>query len=91
MLLKKVLLSVNFVIFKIFSRGHGTYLEDECLHASVAGTVERVNKLVSVRPLKTRSVDSSSTNYLPTYGRTPTNYFIYSLNNFLILKTYSVH
>jgi len=37
-----------------FMRGHGTYLEDECLHASVAGTVERVNKLVSVRPLKTR-------------------------------------
>lgn len=37
-----------------FMRGHGTYLEDDCLHASVAGTVERVNKLVSVRPLKTR-------------------------------------
>lgn len=37
-----------------FMRGHGTYLEEECLHASVAGTVERVNKLVSVRPLKTR-------------------------------------
>uniref|UniRef100_A0A0B6ZXW5 Uncharacterized protein n=1 Tax=Arion vulgaris TaxID=1028688 RepID=A0A0B6ZXW5_9EUPU len=37
-----------------FMRGHGTYMEDECLHASVAGTVERVNKLISVRPLKTR-------------------------------------
>ncbi|RUS82933.1 hypothetical protein EGW08_009317 [Elysia chlorotica] len=37
-----------------FMRGHGTYMEDDCLHASVAGTVERVNKLISVRPLKTR-------------------------------------
>ncbi|CAL1545414.1 unnamed protein product, partial [Lymnaea stagnalis] len=37
-----------------FMRGHGTYMEEECLHASVAGIVERVNKLVSVQPLKTR-------------------------------------
>jgi len=37
-----------------FMRGHGTYMEEDCLHASVAGTVERVNKLISVRPLKTR-------------------------------------
>jgi len=37
-----------------FMRGHGTYMEEDCLHASVAGTVDRVNKLVSVKPLKTR-------------------------------------
>ncbi|XP_041098619.1 exosome complex component RRP4 [Polyodon spathula] len=37
-----------------FMRGHGTYTEDEKLMASVAGEVERVNKLICVRPLKTR-------------------------------------
>ncbi|XP_071487302.1 exosome complex component RRP4-like [Diadema antillarum] len=37
-----------------FMRGHGTYMEDEKLTASVAGIVETVNKLISVRPLKTR-------------------------------------
>ncbi|XP_030063684.1 exosome complex component RRP4 [Microcaecilia unicolor] len=37
-----------------FMRGHGTYMEDEKLLASVAGTVERVNKLICVRALKTR-------------------------------------
>ncbi|BFZ20113.1 hypothetical protein BsWGS_23152 [Bradybaena similaris] len=37
-----------------FMRGHGTYMDDDRLHASVAGTVERVNRLISVRPLKTR-------------------------------------
>ncbi|XP_010209507.1 PREDICTED: exosome complex component RRP4 [Tinamus guttatus] len=35
-------------------RGHGTYVEDEKLVASVAGVVERVNKLVYVKALKTR-------------------------------------
>uniref|UniRef100_A0A803SVN2 Ribosomal RNA-processing protein 4 n=1 Tax=Anolis carolinensis TaxID=28377 RepID=A0A803SVN2_ANOCA len=35
-------------------RGHGTYLGDEKLIASVAGLVERVNKLVCVKALKTR-------------------------------------
>ena len=35
-------------------RGHGTYMEEEKLHASVAGVVERVNKLICVKPLKTR-------------------------------------
>jgi len=34
--------------------GHGTYIEDEEVIASVAGTVERVNKLITVRPLQTR-------------------------------------
>ena len=37
-----------------FMRGHGTYMADEILYASVAGLVERVNKLISVTPLKTR-------------------------------------
>ncbi|CAH2316017.1 exosome complex component RRP4 [Pelobates cultripes] len=37
-----------------FMRGHGTYMEDEKLLASVAGVVEHVNKLVCVRALKTR-------------------------------------
>lgn len=35
-------------------RGHGTYVDEEKLVASVAGAVERVNKLVCVTPLKTR-------------------------------------
>ncbi|KAM8934616.1 exosome complex component RRP4 [Pelodytes ibericus] len=37
-----------------FMRGHGTYMDDEKLLASVAGEVERVNKLICVRALKTR-------------------------------------
>lgn len=37
-----------------FMRGHGTYMADEVLYASVAGVVDRVNKLISVTPLKTR-------------------------------------
>jgi exosome complex component RRP4 len=37
-----------------FMRGHGTFVEDNKLIASVSGIVERVNKLVSVRPLKSR-------------------------------------
>lgn len=42
---------------KFFNRGHGTYnSEDDRLLASVAGVVERVNKLICVKPLKTRYV-----------------------------------
>ncbi|XP_034995611.2 exosome complex component RRP4-like [Zootoca vivipara] len=37
-----------------YMRGHGTYLGDEKLVASVAGVVDRVNKLVCVKALKTR-------------------------------------
>lgn len=37
-----------------FMRGHGTVMEDDSLKSTVAGVVERVNKLVSVRPLKAR-------------------------------------
>lgn len=37
-----------------FMRGHGTAMEEDRLQATVAGMVERVNKLISVRPLKSR-------------------------------------
>ncbi|XP_065274831.1 exosome complex component RRP4 [Emys orbicularis] len=37
-----------------YMRGHGTYMGDEKLVASVAGAVERVNKLICVKALKTR-------------------------------------
>ncbi|KAF9339550.1 exosome complex exonuclease rrp4 [Linnemannia elongata] len=37
-----------------FMRGHGTYIENEKVVSSVAGVVDRVNKLISVRPLHTR-------------------------------------
>ncbi|KIJ65207.1 hypothetical protein HYDPIDRAFT_39831 [Hydnomerulius pinastri MD-312] len=37
-----------------FMRGHGTYVDREEVIASVAGTVERVNKLVTVRAIRTR-------------------------------------
>ena len=49
----KILL--NFLFFFIHNRGHGTYnSEEDRLLASVAGVVERVNKLICVKPLKTR-------------------------------------
>jgi exosome complex component RRP4 len=36
-------------------RGHGTYVnEEKTLRASVAGVLEKVNKLISIRPLKAR-------------------------------------
>jgi len=37
-----------------FMRGHGTYKDGEDLVASVAGFVRRINKLISVQPLKSR-------------------------------------
>jgi len=38
-------------------RGHGTYIgEEEKVIASVAGTIQRVNKLLSVKPLNSRYV-----------------------------------
>lgn len=37
-----------------FMRGHGTYEENGELRASVAGVCEKVNNLISVRPLKSR-------------------------------------
>ena len=48
-------IALKSVLFHfIYFRGHGTYMQDECLYASVAGIVERVNQLISVRPLKSR-------------------------------------
>lgn len=37
-------------------RGHGTYVKDDEIKASVAGVMEQVNKLISIRPLKSRYV-----------------------------------
>lgn len=37
-----------------YQRGHGTYVEDESVVSSVTGTIEKVNKLISVRALKAR-------------------------------------
>ncbi|KAJ7634735.1 exosome complex exonuclease rrp4 [Roridomyces roridus] len=37
-----------------YMRGHGTYVENEEVIASVAGTIERVNKLVTVRAIRTK-------------------------------------
>jgi exosome complex component RRP4 len=37
-----------------FGSGHGTYISDDKVISSVTGKVERVNKLVSVRPLRAR-------------------------------------
>ena len=49
-----VTVSIDMKLSWFFLRGHGTYVEGEKLIASVAGIVERVNKLICVRPFKTR-------------------------------------
>jgi exosome complex component RRP4 len=41
---------------KEFMRGHGTYVEEDNVMSTVAGTIERVNKLVSVRSVRQRYV-----------------------------------
>lgn len=38
------------------SRGHGTFTEDDSLKSSVAGVMQKVNKLICIRPLKSRYV-----------------------------------
>ncbi|KZV92007.1 hypothetical protein EXIGLDRAFT_791266 [Exidia glandulosa HHB12029] len=52
-----------------FMRGHGTFVVDEEVIASVAGTIDRVNKLVSARP-GGRSIASPDTDprYNPEVG-----------------------
>ena len=45
-------------------RGHGTYAEDGKLLASVAGVVEKVNLLIYVKPLKSRSFHDNMSHYL---------------------------
>jgi exosome complex component RRP4 len=37
-----------------FMRGHGTYQQDKNIISSLAGVVEQVNKLVTVKPLRAR-------------------------------------
>ncbi|KAK7605391.1 hypothetical protein V9T40_007249 [Parthenolecanium corni] len=37
-----------------FMRGHGTYPEDDVLKASVAGVMEQIGRLISIKPLKSR-------------------------------------
>lgn len=44
----------------MWMRGHGTYSVDDVTYSAVAGTIERVNKLLSVRPLRGR--------YIPVIG-----------------------
>lgn len=39
--------------------GHGTYVDNDEVISSVAGTVERVNKLITVRAIRTRLVGAS--------------------------------
>ena len=37
-----------------YGSGHGTYVDKEEVIASVAGSIERVNKLVTVRAIRSR-------------------------------------
>src|SRR6218665_939489 len=37
-----------------FSSGHGVYVQDNKIVASLPGTLQQVNKLITVRPLKAR-------------------------------------
>ena len=54
--IQPVIIVTHFVILLYFAplRGHGTYVQDNELAATVSGIVERVNKLVSVKPLRSR-------------------------------------
>ena len=48
-------------VYERENSGHGTYVQDDKVYASVAGTLERVNKLVTVKPLRTRSAAAAAT------------------------------
>ncbi|WRT66131.1 uncharacterized protein IL334_003084 [Kwoniella shivajii] len=39
---------------KEYMRGHGTYVEEVNVVSSVTGTIERVNKLISVKPVRSK-------------------------------------
>ncbi|WWD02744.1 hypothetical protein V865_000786 [Kwoniella europaea PYCC6329] len=41
---------------KEYMRGHGTYVEETNVISSVTGTIERVNKLISVKPVRSKYV-----------------------------------
>lgn len=43
-------------MFYFYLSGHGTYVKNDEIKASVAGVMEKVNKLISIRPLKSRYV-----------------------------------
>ena len=49
----------------ILSRGHGTYVDNDEVIASVAGTVERVNKLITVRAVRSRYTKCASMLFIP--------------------------
>lgn len=49
------------LVYERENSGHGTYVQDDKVYASVAGTLERVNKLVTVKPLRTRSAAAAAT------------------------------
>lgn len=38
----------------LWARGHGTFVEDGKLISCIAGVVERINKVISVRPVRSR-------------------------------------
>ncbi len=40
----------------LFCRGHGTQVVDGTLMATVCGVIQRVNKLISVVPVKNRCI-----------------------------------
>ncbi len=44
----------NDFFYASFCSGHGTHIHNNALYASVAGVVERVNKLISVKPIRAR-------------------------------------
>ncbi|KAL5536823.1 RRP4 [Sanghuangporus sanghuang] len=56
-----------------FMRGHGTYVDGDEVIASVAGTIERVNKLVTVRALRSRDDSIVSTRLTKTFSAVQTS------------------
>ncbi|KAI0242880.1 hypothetical protein LSAT2_010817 [Lamellibrachia satsuma] len=73
-------------------RGHGTYMEDDKLYASVAGVVERVNKLICVKPVKSRYsgdivIDMSAVRYS---GDLVIDMSAVRLNGGIVMDTFAV-
>ena len=70
------LILMGLHLLNSIARGHGTYFDDaddSRILASVAGRVERVNKLIYVRPLKTRLVVDSTQLFELFYGKDGSN------------------